>query len=141
VTKRDWIIIALIIFCWGAEYLYMIAPRKVILEWIITDAELSYRWYIFELTNFARFIIFAVCLLIRPEKLHFITKDVLIINIIMMSFSLVWFIAFYHNPFSLSVAWIKIIATIIIYISIFSIRWHGKRNGKLFNRGDICNDI
>ncbi len=133
-TRHDWIIISLIIFCWGAEYLYLIAPRKVMLEWIFTNAELSYRWYIFEVTNFIRFIIFAICILIRPKKMHFITKDVLKINIIIMAFSLFWFIAFYHNPFSLSEAWIKVIITLFIYLSILSIRWHGRRNDRFFSR-------
>ena len=136
-TKRDWIIISLIISCWGVEYLHMLAPRGVMLEWIFTDAELAYSWSVFQNTNFVRFIIFAICILIRPEKMHFITKDVLIINIIMISFSLIWFDAFYHNPFSLSEIWIKIIITALIYLSIFSIRRHAKRNNNISSRSTI----
>lgn len=127
-TKRDWIIISLITLCWGSEYLSLLAPRGVMLEWIFTDAELAYSWSVFENTNFARFIIFAICILIRPEKMHFITKDVLIINIIMMSFSLVWFDLFYHNPFFIGELWIKLFVVSLIYLSIYSIRWHGRRN-------------
>lgn len=126
--KADWIIISLIISCWGAEYLYLLAPRGVTLEWVFTDAELSYSWYVFLITMFARLIIFAVCILIRPDKMHFITKDVLIINIIVMSFSLIWFILFYHNPFKLGEAWTKLFVVSVIYLSIYSIRWHGRHN-------------
>lgn len=135
--KADWIIISLIISCWGAEYLYLLAPRGVTLEWIFTDAELSYSWYVFLITMFARLIIFAVCILIRPEKMHFIAKDVLIINIIVMSFSLIWLILFYHNPFTLGEAWIKLIITALIYLSIFSIRWHVKRDNSILGRSNI----
>ena len=136
-TIRDWIIISLIIFCWGAEYLQLLAPRGMTLEWIFTDAELAFSWGVYENTNRARFIIFAVCILIRPDKMHFITRDVLIINIIIMSFSMAWFDLFYHNPFSISVAWIKVIVTILIYFSILSIRWHGKRSNRIFGRSTI----
>lgn len=133
-TKRDWIIISLIIFCWGAEYLHLLAPRGVTLEWIFSDAELKFSWAVFENTNYARFIIFAICMLIRPEKMHFITKEVLIINLIVMSFSMIWFDLFYHNPFSLSQAVIKVIITILVYFSIYSIRRHVKRNNSIFGR-------
>ena len=136
-TRRDWIIISLIIFCWGAEYLQLLAPRGVTLQWILTDAELAYSWGVFENTNLARFIIFAICILIRPEKMHFITKDVLIINIIIMSFSMVWFDLFYHNPFSLSVVWIKIIVTILIYLAIYSIRRRVRRTNSISSRSTI----
>ena len=135
--KADWIIISLIILCWGAEYLYLLVPSGVTIEWILSDAELAFSWAVFENTNYARFIIFAICILIRPEKMHFITKDVLIINIIMMSFSLIWFDLFYHNPFKLSVVWIKVIMTILIYFSIFSIRRHVKRNNNISVRSTI----
>lgn len=133
----DWTIISLIIFCWGAEYLYLLAPAGVTLEWIFTDAELSYRWYVFLITIFARLIIFAASMLIRQDKMHFITKDVLIINIIVVSFSLIWFVLFYHNPFKLSEVWIKIIVTILIYFSIYSIRRHGRHNDRISSRSAI----
>lgn len=136
-TRRDWIIISLIIFCWGAGYLQLLAPRGVMLEWIFTDAELAFSWGVFENTNLVRFIIFAICILIRPEKMHPITRDVLIINIIVMSFSLIWFDLFYHNPFSLGVAWIKIIVTILIYFSIYSIRWHVRHTDRISGRSTI----
>ncbi len=136
-TRRDWIIISLIIFCWGAEYLQLLAPRGVTLEWIFSDATLAYSWGVFENTNFVRFIIFAICILIRPEKMHFITKEVLIINIIVMSFSLIWFDLFYHNPFFLSEAWIKFLVTGLIYFSIYSIRRYAKHNNNISVRSNI----
>ena len=76
-------------------------------------------------------------MLIRPDKMHFITKDVLIINIIIVSFSMAWFDLFYHNPFSLSVVWIKVIVTILIYLAIYSIRRHVKHNNNISVRSTI----
>lgn len=141
--RIEWILIVLIVFTWLAEDLYHLAPRKtIIFPFPFTDEGLSFRWYVFEICNYVRFGIFVLlCLIIaKRSEVHLIVKDTLLITIIMIIFSLFWFLVMYNNPFYKGEWWIKIIVTILIYFSIYSIR-NAKRNTRInnsfFGRGPI----
>ena len=135
--RADYIIIISIVSCWVAEYLYLLAPRGTNINmWAFNDVELSIRWYIYEVIMSLRFIIFASCLYFRPKKIHIITSDVLLINIIVVLFSLVWFVVFYHNPFHISEAAIKGVVVAVVYLSIRSIRY-AKHDNRISGRGNI----
>ncbi len=134
--KVDYVIILLlIIFSGGAEYLYLLAPKGVeITPIMFSDKEIYYQWFIWLLTNNIRLIIYmAIILISQKNKLHRITIDVVILSLIITIFEFIWLVLWYNNPFEISVEVIKLLAVIIIFVSIYSIR---HLNGKHNNRTD-----
>ena len=138
--KIDYIIIVLMLVTWFADDLYHLFPRK---SWIhpfpFSEKKVTIMRLVDDLTIHFNFIIFAICILIRKINLHWLTKDVIKITIGLIVFSGIWYGLFYGNPFYKAELWLKFVAIGIIYISIFSIRWHGKRNNRFLNRGSIRN--
>lgn len=134
--KSDYIvIILLIIFGWGAEYIFLLAPEGVkIHPFIFTDQVYRFQWFIWMINNFARLIIYvSIILLSQKKKLHWVTIDVVIISLIITIFEFIWFLIWYDDPFKISVGCIKLLAVIIIFGIIYSIR---KLNGTRINRTD-----
>ena len=116
--RVDWILAIMIISSWFIEEIYHIAPRNTkITPFVFSEETLSFRWYVFEISNYIRIIIFALCYILSAKKImHWIVKDLMIITLIMIVFSLFWFLFFYNNPFYNNELWIKILITILIYI-------------------------
>ncbi len=138
--RIDWILIILIVFTWLVEDLYHLAPRSTkIFPFPFADEGLSFRWYIFEICNYVRFGTFAVCCLIIAQrfKMNWLVLDTIKMTVVLVVFSLLWFLIMYNNPFYKSEIWIKFIVVGLIYLSILSIRWHGKRNSSFFGVGSI----
>lgn len=127
----DYIIISILItFSWAAEYLFYLAPEGInITPFAFADKSIYSQWFIWLCTNSIRVVLYPIIILmIQKKKLHWITIEVVIMTAIIAIFDLLWFLLFYNNPFTFSVLWIKIITIVIIYFSIYSVRWHGKRN-------------
>lgn len=133
--RIDYIIISFMMFTWFLDDLYHLAPRKF---WInpfpFSEKEVTAQRYIDDLTIHLNYIIFAICILIRKIKIHWLTKDVIYITIGLIVFSGIWYGLYYGNPFYKIELWLKFITIGAIYISIFSIRWHGKRDNRICNR-------
>ena len=137
--RIDWILIILIVFTWIAEDLYHLAPRNTkIFPFPFSNEGLSFRWYLFEICNYVRFGIFALCCFIIAKrfKMYWLVLDVIRLTIILIIFSLLWFLIMYNNPFYVSEIWIKFLVVGVIYLSILSIRY-AKHNNNISGRGTI----
>ncbi len=133
--RIDYIIITLILITWLADDLYHFFPRNFrINPFPFSEKSVTIRRLVDDMTIHLNFIIFAICILIRKIELHWLTRDVIKITIGLIVFSVIWYILFYGNPFYKSELWMKFVAVAIIYLSIFSIRWHAKRNDRIYNR-------
>lgn len=137
--KSDYIIILLLMLSCGAGYLYLLFPGGVeIFPFIYSDKNIYYHWYIWLLTTNIRIcILSAIILIVGIKKIHWITKDVVIISLIIVIFELLWFILYYNNPFHISEAIIKGVIATFVYLSIKSIQWHARTNNSIFSRRDI----
>ncbi len=133
--KLDYIVSILIMLSWAADYLILIAPSGIkINPFLFYDGGFSYAWYLDLLAMCSKLLILSICMfLIRGKKTHFITSEIMIINIILIIFEIVWFIGWFNNPFHIELIWIKIFTAAFVYFSIISIR-HVKRNNSIFHR-------
>lgn len=133
--RIDYIIIILMLCAWFADDLYHLFPRK---SWIhpfpFSEKSVTIRRLVDDLTIHLNSIIFVLCILIRKLELHWLTKDVARITIGLIVFSGIWYSLFYGNPFYKAELWLKFVATGLIYISIFSIRWYARRNDRASHR-------
>ena len=132
---RNCLIIILLLVTWLIGDLYHFFPRDHIIDWFIfSESTVTIRRYIYDVSIYAQFIIFAVCILIRKTELHWLTKDVIKITIGLIVFSGIWYSLFYGNPFYKAELWLKFVAIGGIYISVKAINWHAKRNDRVSHR-------
>lgn len=130
--RIDYIIIILILITWGLEDSYHLFPRSFKIQPFPLSEKIVTKWrYVHDLSTYSRFIIFAICILIRKIDLHWLTKDVIKITIGLIVFSGIWYILMYGNPYYKAELWLKFIAIGAIYISIKSIQWHARRNDRV----------
>ena len=133
--RSDYLIVILLLVTWLMGDLYHFFPRDYRIDYFtFSESTVTIRRYIYDVSIYAQFIIFAVCILIRKIDLHKLTKDVIKITIGLIVFSGVWYSLFYGNPFYKAELWMKFVAIGIIYIAVKSINWHAKRNDRIYNR-------
>jgi hypothetical protein len=138
-----------LVLTWFIDDLYHLFPRSTKIRpfpFASIDLEtglkegLNIRWYVFEICNYLRCGIFAVIILVIFNRLnvHWLLLDVIKITILLITFSLFWFLILYNNPFYSLEIWIKFLVGGFIYLSYISIRWkNGSRNSRIFGRGAV----
>ena len=134
---RDYIIVILILIAWIAEDLYLLFPSDYKIQpFLFSDRMITQQRYIFDIIIYVKFSIFVSCILIKKENSHWIIFDLIWLTVGLIAFSGLWYVIMYNNPYYKIELWLKFITVGLIFFSIKSIQWHGRRNNNsIFSRG------
>ncbi len=134
--RRDFWIVTLVFIAWVLEYSWEVFPEnKIIAPFLLQgDETISYRWYILLISYHLKFIVLSICVYLARKKIHFVTREIVKLNILVVATSFLWVILCKNNPFSIPELYLKIGVVVIIYLVMIYSRGFSNNNNNNSDR-------